>query len=214
MGIVEVDHHRGDRMTERRSLLQPRWSFGRHAFAATGATTAEQADLGDVRLDGRQFDALVDLLWGLQSLGERRLAIRAGGQGGIDHPIRVRMQRPPDTRAALAWWASAVQGWAVLLLALRRWLGRIVRCLRRLGQFVQPCFECRDLLMSDPELSEQRQDQRILLRVGQLGEVGARDHPVLRPDSSVTVSSVVLRRTHIPTLAAASGERRPTATPG
>jgi hypothetical protein len=41
------------------------------------------------------------------------------------------------------------------------------------------------------QLREQRQDQRILLGMAQLAEVGARCHPAFRIDSPVIVSTVI-----------------------
>ena len=46
----------------------PAGAVGGHPLAATGAATAEQAHLGHVRPDRRQFDALVDLLRGLRGV--------------------------------------------------------------------------------------------------------------------------------------------------
>src|ERR1035441_5352544 len=85
-------------------------------------------------LMGRQLDALVDLLRGLRGLWEGRLAFRTGSQPGIDHTIRVRMQRAADAGPALA--GRAIGWWAILLLTLRGRLGRVVGCLRRAGQCV------------------------------------------------------------------------------
>jgi hypothetical protein len=62
---------------------------------AARASPAEQAHLGHIRPDGRQFDALVDLLRGLPRCGEGRRAFWAGGLVGIDHPVGIRMQRTP-----------------------------------------------------------------------------------------------------------------------
>ncbi len=88
---------------------------------AAGAATAEQAHLRHVRLDWRQLDTLVDLLRGLRGLREHRLAPRTGGRPGIDHAIRVRMQRSADAGPALA--GRAIGWWTILLLALRGTLG-------------------------------------------------------------------------------------------
>ena len=133
-------------------MLQPGRGGGDHPLAATRATAAEQPNLGDIRPDRRQLDALVDPLRGLRRLRERRRTVRAGGQPGFDHAIGVRMQRPAHPGAALAGWA--IGGGAIRLLPLRRGLGRIVGGLRRAGQFVEPGFQRRDphILGGDPRL--------------------------------------------------------------
>jgi hypothetical protein len=96
MGVVQIDHQHGNRLAERQTRLEPDRGHGAHPLAAAGAATTELAHLGRIRLDGGQFDAFVDLLWGLCGLREDSLALRTGGQPGIDHTIRVRMQRPAD----------------------------------------------------------------------------------------------------------------------
>src|SRR5476651_1867914 len=108
MGVMQIHHHRGDRWAERRSLLKPGRSLGGHAFAATGATAAEQADPGHIRADRWQLDAFIDLLRSLRRVGKYRLALWAGSQPLVDRAIRVRMQRPADTGAAFAW--RAIRG--------------------------------------------------------------------------------------------------------
>jgi hypothetical protein len=51
MGVMQIHHHRGDRVAERRTLLQARRSLGGYSLAATGATATEQADLRHIRPD-------------------------------------------------------------------------------------------------------------------------------------------------------------------
>jgi hypothetical protein len=106
------------------------------------------------------------------------------------------MQRPTHAGAALAW-RTGLAFRAILLLALRWGLGRIVRRLRWPGQFIESRLKCRDagVLGRDPlvrrgKSGQQRQDQRILLSMAQPGEIGWLDHPAVRIDSTVTVSSV------------------------
>jgi hypothetical protein len=130
MGVMQIDHHRGDGVAERRSLFQTGRSLGGHPLAATGATAAEQADLGHVGPNGWQFDTLIDLLRGLRRVGKDRLALRAGAQQPVDRSIRVRMQRPADAGAAFARRAIRRRGRKVLLLALRWRLRRIAGGLR------------------------------------------------------------------------------------
>ena len=102
MGVMQIHHHRGDRLAERRSRLQTGRRRGGDPLAATGATAAEQAHLGHIRANRGQLDALIDLLQGLRRVRKHRFAFRAGGQPPVDRAIRVRMQRPTDTGAALA----------------------------------------------------------------------------------------------------------------
>jgi hypothetical protein len=52
MGVVQIDYHRGDGVAERRSSLQSGRGVGGHLLAAAGATTAEQAHPGHMRLIG------------------------------------------------------------------------------------------------------------------------------------------------------------------
>ena len=173
------------------------WRRGRHPLAAAGAATTEQPHLRHVRHDGRQFDALVDLLRGLCRLREHRLALRTGRQPGIHHTIRVRMQRPPHTGPALA--RRTIGGRrAILLLALRGRLGRVVRGLRWSGQFVEPRLQIRDAcclrsyqLLRRRKLRDQRQDQRVLPGVAQLAQVWGRNHLAFRIDSTETVSRII-----------------------
>jgi hypothetical protein len=119
MGVMQIHHHRGDGVAERRSLLKPDWGFGGHSFAATLTTAAEQAHLGYIGADRWQLNALINLLRGLRRLGERGLALRAGGQSLVDRAIRVRMQRPTDTGTAFAWRAILAGRRKVFLLSLR-----------------------------------------------------------------------------------------------
>jgi hypothetical protein len=99
-------------------LCQPSRRLGRHPLAAAGATAAEQAHLGHIRPDGRQFDAFVDLLRGLGLVREHCLAFRAGGQFGVHHPIRVGMQGTAHTGTAFARRAIGTWRGGVLLLTL------------------------------------------------------------------------------------------------
>ena len=105
------------------------------------------------------------------------------------------MQCPTNAGAALARrTGSALR--AILLLALRRRCGGVVRGLRRPGQFIEPrfkrgntCILCRDPLVRGGELCQQRKDQRVLLGMIEPGEIGRLEHPAFRIDSGVTVSS-------------------------
>ena len=91
---------------------------GGYSFAATGATAAEQADLGHVGPNGWQLDTLIDLLRDLRLAGEYCFAFWARGQQLVEGAIRIRMQRPADAGAAFTRRAIRRGGREVLLLAL------------------------------------------------------------------------------------------------
>ena len=61
----------------------------RSPFAATGATAAEQADLGHVGPNGWQLDTLIDLLRDLRLAGENCFAFWARGQQLVEGAIRI-----------------------------------------------------------------------------------------------------------------------------
>ena len=119
VGVMEI--HRPSRRSFRRwrSRLQTGRRRGGDAIATTGATAAEQAHLGHIRANRGQLDALIDLLQGLRRVRKHRLAFRAGGQPPVDRAIRVRMQRPTDTGAALARRATCTRCREVWLVSLR-----------------------------------------------------------------------------------------------
>ena len=191
MGVMQIHHHRGDGVAERRALLKPGWGHGGHPLAAARAAAAEQADLGHVRPDRGQLDALIDLLRGLRRFGKYRLAFRAGGQQLVDGSIRVRMQRPADAGAAFARQAIRGGGREVLLLPLRGRFRGVAGGLRRAGQFVKPrlqrcdagvlrgdtCILRGDVGVRQSQPGGQRRNQRVLLGVAQLRgrEAGAPD---------------------------------------
>jgi len=85
-----------------------------------------------------------------------------------------------------------------LVLAPGRGLGTVVRGFRRPGQFVEPGLKRRDLRVPGGDARfghhqppEERDDQRVFLGVAQGGQVGGCDHPVVRIQSPVTVSSQI-----------------------
>jgi hypothetical protein len=112
--------------------------------------------------------------------GEGGGAARAGGERGVDHTIRVRVQRPPDTRAARARRLGA--GGTLRLLPLRRRQRSIVR---RLGRTLEPgqsrlqFGDARQRCLQLPGQRQQRQDEFILLRDGQPAEVDLERHTEL-----------------------------------
>src|SRR5208283_4443848 len=74
-------------------------------------------------------------------------------------------------------------------LALRGRQAGIVRRLGRPGELVDPRLQLGNQLQRRLQTRRQRQDQRILLRMGQFAEVGGGAHPDLRMESPVTASS-------------------------
>ena len=106
------------------------------------------------------------------------------------------LRRSACAGAALAGWTIRPGGRRVLLLALGRWLGTVVRGFRRTCQFIDPGFKCHDprVLGGDADfgrrqLPEERDDQRIFLGMAQGGQVGGDRHPMGRIEPPVTVSS-------------------------
>src|SRR6202044_287295 len=169
--VVQIDHQGGDRLTERRAGFQPGRSDCGHALTAAGATTAEQAHLRHIWLYGREFDALVDLLRDLRCRRKCRLTLRTRGQNGVEHTIRVRVQRPSEPGAALA--RRLVARGTSGLLPLRRRQRGIVRRLGGTFQPGKPLLKFTDARESRFQLPGQRQDELILLRVAQCFEVAA-----------------------------------------
>lgn len=139
---------------------------------------AEQAHPGHIRLHRRQFDAIVDLLWGLRDFGKRGFALRAGHQPRINDAVRVGCNvRPTPGRLLRGGRASPSRRFCCWPWG--GWLGGIVRGFGWPGQFVGAGFQRRDLFMGRGELRQQRQDQRVLLFVAQAG-LTWRGHPVVR----------------------------------
>jgi hypothetical protein len=81
--------------------------------------------------------------------------------------------KPPaanlPTQATLAWAVALRLRRSVGLLSLRWWQARIIWCLPRLGE---PRLQLGDTTFCRLKPLPQRQDQRILLGVAQLTEVG------------------------------------------
>jgi hypothetical protein len=187
---MQIHHQRRDRLAERRSRLQPGRRGRGRPLAAARAPATEQPHPRHVRPDGRQLEAVIDLLRRLLLHGEGGGAMRAGIQGGIDDAVRLRMQRTADAGAARARRLGA--GGPLGLLSLRRRQRRIVRRLGGALELGQPGFEVgvvrlqgcyprqRRLKLADQR--QQREDQRILLRDGQLPEVDVGRHT--QPESS------------------------------
>src|SRR4051794_29859556 len=66
------------------------------------ATATEQPYPRNIRLDRRQFDAVIHLLWRLLLSGEGGGTIRTVVKPCIDDAVGVRLQRATDAGAALA----------------------------------------------------------------------------------------------------------------
>jgi hypothetical protein len=139
MGVVQIDHQGGDRLAERRTGFQTGRGGRAHPLATAGATAAEQPHPGHVRLDGRQLDAVVDLLRGLLLYRQDGRAMRADVELGIDDAIRLRVQHPPNAAAARTRWLGA--GRPLRLLPLRRRQRGIVRRLAWMFKHGKPSFK-------------------------------------------------------------------------
>ncbi len=170
--VMQINHHGLNAAPERRAGFEARWSRCDAAHAAAGAAAAEQAYAGDVGADGRQFDAVVDVLRRLGLGGEVGPAAGAGVQVRVPRsdqgarPGRAPRQdghgamlsaypsgrtgraSPPST----AGWRSCPASWAG---------GSIRRCGPRAPQS-EPCRV---------QLIQQREDQRVLLGIGNHGKV-------------------------------------------
>jgi hypothetical protein len=117
----------------------------------------------------------------LLGISQRSLAVHTGQRLGYHRRIGIAGKRPATTLPAQTALARAVPPrllYLVGLLSPRRRQAGIVRRLRRLGQL--------RLQLGDPTLCRlkplpQRQDQRILLGVAQLAEVGQYGHK--KPES-------------------------------
>ncbi len=175
--IVQIDHQGGDRLPERRTGFQPGRGDRGPPLAAAGAPAAEQPHPRHLRPDRRQLDAVIYKLRRLLAGGEGGGAMRAGVERGIDDAIRVRLQRAGDTGTALA--RRPVARGTIALLALRGRQRGIVRRLGRTLKFTQPLLKVsnpRQRRLKLPDQRQQRQDERILLRVAQRAEVDFRRH--------------------------------------
>jgi len=118
----------------------------------------------------------------LPFLRESGGATRAGIEPGIDNAVRVRLERAGGARMTFARRLGADGGTVRLtvnFLALGRRQRGIVRCLRRGLELGQPCLEIGDPRQRRLQLAshrKQRQDERILLRDGQLGKIESGRH--------------------------------------
>ena len=155
VGVVQIDHQGGDRLTKRRAGFQPARCLCGRTFAAACATPAEQPHPRDVRPDRRQLDAIVHQLRRLLLGGEDGGAIRAGVERGIDDAVRVRLQCAPEARTALA--RRLVAGGTIGLFSLRRRQRGVVRCLRWALERGQPLLQFSDPRQRRFQLPDQRQ---------------------------------------------------------
>jgi hypothetical protein len=131
--------------------------------------------------DRRQFDAVVDHLRRLRRGAPRGSrcggAVRAGLEPGVDDAVGVGLQHTGDAGAALA--RRLVAGRLIGLLAFRRRQRRVVGGLLRPLNRGQPRLQFGDPRQRHfqlPDQRQQRQDERILLRDGQLAEIDSGRH--------------------------------------
>jgi hypothetical protein len=126
-----------------------------------------------------QVDPVITSVQHLVCFAQRRLAVHAGHDFGDHRLIGIAGQRATAALAAqtaLAWAVSPGFLRLVGLLALRWRQARIVRRLRWLAE---PGFKCRNPPLGRLKPLKQRQDQRVLLGVAQVAEVGKLGHPKL-----------------------------------
>ena len=119
-----------------------------------------------------QINLVVKIVQHLIGIGQRSSAMHTAQRLGHDCRIGVAGQRPAatlPTQATLAWAVALRLLRSVGLLSLRWRQARIVRCLRRLGELR---LQLGDTTLCRLKPLPQRQDQRILLGVAQLTEVG------------------------------------------
>ena len=169
VGVMQVDHQRADRLAKRRARFQARRCFSRNTLAAAGALAAEQPHPGDIGLDRRDLDAVIDFLRGLLAGGEAGGTMRTGLQLGVHDAVGIGLQHPAHAGTAAAVRLAGIG--AVGFLALGRGHGGVVR--RPLRPLVsgQTLLELGDAHERDFQPARQRQqrpDQVVLLDVAQL----------------------------------------------
>ena len=138
-------------------------------------TVRRQPHPGDIRLDRWQLDAVVDLLRRLRLGRLGSGAARAGVEQTIDNAVGIGLQRATEAGTALAT-VRRLAG----LLALRRRQRRVVRRLGRLLQQSKLRFQLSDPSQRGlqlPHQRQQREDQSVFLRHGQLAGVDLGGHP-------------------------------------
>lgn len=178
LGVVQINRNGFDGLAERRAGRETFRRGGDGAFAATSAVPAEQAHTCDVRLDGRQFNAVVDLLRRLPGR-PRGFAMGAGIKPEVDDAVGVGIERAAKAGAALARWCLA-GGLFIGFLPLARRQRGIARRLGRLLQPGQPHLQFGDPRLRRFQLADKRQqsqDQRVLLGNHQLGKLNLGRHP-------------------------------------
>ena len=165
------------------SVVPPQpWQCPAPAFAGAGSAFHPC----DHRLDLRQVDLVVAGRQRVVVLVQRGLAVCTANRTRDHGLVGVCHQRSPAAfapQAALARTFTLGLVRAVGLLALRGWHGGVVRRLRRPTepglQFRHPRRQCLDLRRERLNLRPERSDQRVLLVVRQVAEVGKIGHPKL-----------------------------------
>src|ERR1700722_8673275 len=114
---MQIDYQGGDRLAERRTRFKPVRRHGGRTRATACATATEQPHPRHIRLDRRQLDAVIHLLWRLLLDREAGGAMRAAIEPGIHSAVGVRLQRTTEAGAALA--RRLVADGTIGLLALR-----------------------------------------------------------------------------------------------
>jgi len=179
MREAQIDRQRQDVHAEWGTRLQALRDRCQSHTAATQATPNISLHPRHHRPDWRQVNLVVKIVQHLLGIGQCSLAVHAGQRLCYDRRIGVAGQRPATTLPAEATLPRAIPPRLlrlVGLLSLRRRQAGIVRRLRRRGEL--------RLQLGDPTLCrvkplQQRQDQRILLGVAQLAQVGQYGHAKL-----------------------------------
>ena len=135
-------------------------------LAAAGADAAMTVDPRDERADRRQVDVVVGMDFGLISRAEGVVAMRTGGECGLDGLVRVLGQRAGHPGAAGAGRLFGRIG-QVRLLPLR---GRQAGVVRRLRRGPELGFQFADAHGQQTDLLGLRLDQRDQLITGQAKE--------------------------------------------
>jgi hypothetical protein len=131
------------------------------------------------RADRRQIDLVVAGVQDLIVRPEWGMTVGAYRGPGDDKLVRFRRERATAAVASDAALPRAAPLLPLRAVRFRPFGGRqvgVVRCLRRLPQ---PRLQFRDARGQRLDLSPERQDQRVLLSLTQLVQIGRRNHPIV-----------------------------------
>jgi len=176
--VEPITSHGNARLRHARKL-QARRHRGQAHPAAARTMPGISLHPGYHRANWRQINLVVQIVQHLLGIAQRSLAVHTGQRLGDDRRVGIAGKRPAATLPTDAALARAVARRllrSVGLLSLRRWQARIVRCLWRLRE---PGFQRGDTTLCCFKPLPKRQDQRILLGVAQLAEVGQGGHAQL-----------------------------------